>query len=375
MMHIGLNAHLLSPQAGYRSAGIHGYITNTLAALPNIAGDAAHLTAFVGGANPVQFNGITMQQAALDTTAPPRRILWEQAVQPFHLNRFDLYHAMAFVAPLLPYKPPTVVTIYDLSFIHYPQVLSTSRRAYLRAFTRHTVQKAARVIAISESTARDVVEQLGVSAECVDVAPCGTDFTRFRPLPDTDIAAFRDKHDLPLNFWLFLGTLEPRKNLPTLLHAYARLPQDSRPALVLAGGPGWDYQPIYDAIEQHKLQYDVYLPGFIPAEDLPLWYNSADVFIYPSIFEGFGIPPLEAMACGCPVIVSDASALPEVVAGTDNLRVPPLDVNAWENALRTALDDADWRARAATSGQRAARRYTWENTAQQTWASYQQALG
>lgn len=374
-MHIGLNAHLLSPQAGYRSAGIHGYIANTLAALPSVVGTAAHLTAFVGAANPAQFTGVTVEQATLDTTHPPRRVLWEQAVQPFQLNRFDLYHAMAFVAPVLPYRPPTVVTIYDLSFIHYPQVLSASRRAYLRAFTRHTVHKAARVVAISESTARDVVEQLGVPASQVDVAPCGTDFTRFRPLPPGEVAAFRAAHGLPDTFWLFLGTLEPRKNLPTLLHAYARLPRGNRPPLVLAGGHGWDYQPIYDAIQEHRLADDVRLPGFIPADDLPLWYNSADVFIYPSIFEGFGIPPLEAMACGCPVIVSDASALPEVVAGTDNLRVPPLDVDAWEAALYTALDDADWRARAATSGQRAAQRYTWANTAQQTWASYQQALG
>jgi glycosyltransferase involved in cell wall biosynthesis len=375
MMHIGLNAHLLSPQASYRSAGIHSYITNTLAALPAVVKDTAQLTAFVGGANPAQFDGVTMERAALDTTAPARRILWEQAVQPFQLHRFDLYHAMAFVAPVWPYKPPTVVTIYDLSFIHYPQVLSSSRRAYLSAFTRHTVHKAARVIAISQSTARDVVEQFGIPADRVDVAPCGTDFTRFHPLPAADIAAFRAKKNLPENFWLFLGTLEPRKNLPTLIHAYARLPQDTRPPLVLAGGHGWAYQPIYDAIEQHRLQADIHLPGFIPADDLPLWYNSADVFIYPSIFEGFGIPPLEAMACGCPVIVSDASSLPEVVDRTDNLRVPPLDIDAWEAALCTALEDTDWRNRASQSGQRAASRYTWENTAQQTWISYQQAQG
>jgi len=374
-MHIGINAHLLAHQAGYRSAGIHGYIYNTLAALPKVVGPTTRLTAMVGKANPVTFDGVDIDQAALDTTAPIRRVLWEQAIQPFRLGRFDLYHAMAFVGPMLPYPPPTIVTIYDLSFIHYPQVLSSARRAYLSAFTRHTVQRAERVIAISHSTAQDVIDVFGVPPAKVDVAPCGTDFDRFRPLPPEQVGAFRVAKGLPEHFWLFLGTLEPRKNLPTLLKAYAQLPPDTRPPLVLGGGRGWGYRPIFEAIAAHQLTDEVLLPGFIPADELPLWYNSADVFVYPSVYEGFGIPPLEAMACGTPVIVSDASSLPEVVAGSDGLRVPPLDIGAWVAALQMALDDTSWRERAAQTGRQAARRYTWDDTAQQTWASYQKVVG
>ncbi|MEO0563003.1 MAG: glycosyltransferase family 1 protein [Chloroflexota bacterium] len=375
-MNIGLNAHLLSNRAGYRSAGIHGYIYNTLAALPGVINDEnVHLTAMVGANNPLTLDGVTVQHAFTDTQRPSRRVLWEQLAQPWSLSRYDLYHAMAFVAPALPYSPPTVVTVYDLSFIHYPNVLPAARRAYLRTFTAHTARKAARVIAISESTARDVVEQFGVAPAQVDVAVPGVDTEQFRPLPEAEVRAFREKHDLPDVFWLFVGTLEPRKNLPTLLRAYAQLPRNARPPLVLAGGKGWDYEPVFDTISACGLADDVHLPGFVPAEDLPLWYNSATVFVYPSVFEGFGIPPLEAMACGTPVIVSNASSLPEVVAGTLGLLVPPDDVDAWTAALTQALDDSAWRTEASETGRAAAQRFTWTATAERTWASYQQALG
>ncbi|MEM6282250.1 MAG: glycosyltransferase family 1 protein [Chloroflexota bacterium] len=375
MTHIGLNAHLLSSQAGYRSAGIHGYIYNSLLHLPRVTDASWQFTAMVGGANPVQIDGITTRRAPFDTEPPPRRILWEQVVQPFQLGAYDLYHAMAFVAPFAPIKPPFVVTVYDLSFIHYPQVLSAPRRAYLRTFTANTVRRATRVIGISESTASDVVETFGVDPAKVDVAPPGTDFERFRPLPPAQVNAFRREKNLPEDFWLFLGTLEPRKNLSTLIHAYAQLPKDTRPALVLAGGKGWDYDDIFAAIAQRHLEAEVLLPGFIPVSDLPLWYNSASLFVYPSLYEGFGIPPLEAMACGTPVVVSDASSLPEVVGGSGGLTVPPQDVEAWVNALITALDDSAWHARASSSGTIAAQRYTWANTARQTLRSYQRAIG
>jgi glycosyltransferase involved in cell wall biosynthesis len=373
MTHIGMNAHLLSGRKGYRTAGIHGYITNTLAHLP-AAAPGWQFTAMVGGANPATFDGVHMRRAPFDTESPPRRILWEQGVQPFTLADFDLYHAMAFVAPALPVGRPFVVTVYDLSFVHYPQVLSTARRLYLQTLTANTVRRAARVIAISHSTARDVSDVFGIDPACIDVAPPGTDFERFRPLPPDARAAFKREQGLPDDFWLFVGTLEPRKNLPLLLQAYAQLPAQSRPALVLGGGKGWDYAAIFEAIAALKLEQHVFTPGFIPMEALPLWYNSAAVFVYPSLYEGFGIPPLEAMACGTPVIVSDVSSLPEVVAGSDGLRVPPHDVEAWVAALTSALDDSAWRERASASGLTAAQHYTWQRTANQTIHSYQTAL-
>jgi glycosyltransferase involved in cell wall biosynthesis len=371
-MHIGLNAHLLSAEKGYRSAGIHGYIYNVLAHLAAAAPEDWRFTAMVGQKTQHTFSGIDLRHAPLDTQSPIRRIVWEQTIQPWMLAPFDLYHALAFVSPLILTRS-SVVTVYDLSFIHYPQLLTPARRLYLRLFTRLSCQRARRVIAISQSTARDLHTTLDIPLGKIDVASCGYDVRRYRPLPATDIETFRRWRGLPERFWLFLGTLEPRKNLPTLLDAYARLPEFERLPLFLAGAKGWMYDDIFQRIEQHGLAGSVHLPGFVPAEELPLWYNSAEVLVYPSVFEGFGLPVLEAMACGTPVIVSDASSLPEV-AGNAGKCIPAHDIYAWTEALRSAYRDADWRQEASRFGMRQAASFTWENTARQIVRSYQLAV-
>jgi glycosyltransferase involved in cell wall biosynthesis len=377
-VHIALNAHLLSRSAGYRTAGIHGYIDGLLRALPAALPSNWRLTAFVGGLNPAQYDGMTMRRAALfgrpfDTESPLRRIVWEQAIQPWELGGFDLHHALAFAAPLW-LRQPCAVTIYDLSFIHHPGRLPAARRLYLRLMTAVTCRWARAVFAISESTARDVVATLRIAPEKVHVIAPGIDRRVFRPLDADSVRAFRAANGLPERFWLFIGTLEPRKNLPMLLQAYAALPESKRLPLILGGGRGWDYDPIFAAVERHRLAEWVRFPGFIPPDDLPFWYNGAEVFVYPSIFEGFGLPVLEAMACGTPVIVSEASSLPEV-AGDTGMLVPPEDVGAWTAALARAADDAEWRRAARERGIERAARFTWAAAAQRTAAVYRSILG
>lgn len=372
MTHIGINAHLLSGKAGYRSAGIHGYIYGTLAHLAAVAPPDWRFTVMVGGKNTSQFDGLTMRRAHLNTESPLRRIVWEQAAQPLQLGSFDLYHGMAFVSPLLLTKP-SVITVYDLSFLHYPQVLSASRRLYLRLFTAASCQRAKRVIAISHSTARDLTESLKIPPERIDVAAPGYDTATYKQLPPAEVRLFKDAKNLPERFWLFLGTLEPRKNLVTLIEAYAALPDNERLPLYLAGGKGWDYADIFATVERYNLANKIFFPGYLPVEDLPFWYNSAETFIYPSVFEGFGLPALEAMACGTPVIVSDVSSLPEVV-GEAGMRLPPHDVTAWTAALRRAHADENWRAQASQQGLQEATRYRWAETARLTVESYQRAL-
>jgi glycosyltransferase involved in cell wall biosynthesis len=372
MTHIGLNAHLLSGKASYRSAGIHGYIYHTLMNLPAAAPENWRFTAMVGASNRLNLNDLDVRRSTWDTDSPLRRILWEQTVQPFQLNDFELYHGMAFVSPVLLTKP-SLITVYDLSFLHYPQVLSASRRLYLRMFTALSCRRAHRVIAISQSTASDLHESLDIPLEKIDVAPPGYDSAIYKPLPAENISAFRTRHNLPERFWLSLGTLEPRKNLPMLLRAYAGLPATERLPLILAGGKGWDYEAIYQTIDRYDLKNWVQLPGYLPVEELPLWYNSAEVFLYPSVFEGFGIPVLEAMACGTPVIISDASSLPEVAGGA-GLTLPPQAVDQWTQALSRASGDAAWRKQATEQGLAEAKRYSWQLTAAQTIKSYQKAL-
>lgn len=370
-MHIGLNAHLLASKPGYRAAGIHTYIHHLLHHLPAAAPQDWAFTALVGRENQAAYPNIHMRRARWDTESPTKRILWEQLIQPRELSDFDVYHALAFVAPLV-LPVPMVVTIYDLSFMQYPERLSTARRLYLRFFTELTCKRAKKVLAISHSTAQDLTQRLHIPPEKIVVTHPGYDTAQHQPLLENVIAAFRQKKGLPARFWLFVGTLEPRKNLPVLLEAYARLPESARLPLVLAGGKGWDYEPIFAAIERHQLQDWVSLPGFVPAEELALWYNAAEVFIYPSVFEGFGLPVLEAMACGTPVITSNVSSLPEIAAES-GLCLPPHNIEAWTEGLQRAATDATWREHARIIGLDAAKKFQWAANAALTIESYRQA--
>jgi len=372
MVHIGLNAHLLSSQPGYRTAGIHNVIHQLLNRLPRFAPPDWQFTAMVGSQNFAEYPNMSMQRATLDTEAPIKRILWEQGIQPFQLGEYDLLHAMAFVAPFL-LRKPLVVTVYDLTFMRYPQRLTTARRLYLRLFTALTCQRARRITVISHSTKHDLVDLLGIDPGKIDVTHLGYDRDVFKPLPESAIRAFREKKGLPERFWLYLGTLEPRKNLVTLIEAYAQLPANERLPLILAGGKGWMTGAIFEAVERAGLSQEILFPGFIPAEEMAFWYNSAEVFFFPSVFEGFGLPPLEAMACGTPVVTTNVSSLPEVVEGA-GICLSPDAIMEWTETLNRVYHDSAWREAARQAGFAKAQQFSWENTAQQTIASYQQAL-
>jgi glycosyltransferase involved in cell wall biosynthesis len=302
--------------------------------------------------------------------------LWEQLVQPvaLHQREVDLLHAMAFAGPLVT-PCPFVVTIYDLSFYHYPEAFRPWNRWYLSLFTALTARRARRVIAISESTKRDVVKILGVSPDRVDVAYCGVD-DLFRPLPAAEVAQFQRQRALPDRFILFLGTLEPRKNVHKLIRAYGRwrLAEPDVPKLVVAGGKGWYYDQIFAEVERLGLTGEVIFPGYVAQQELPLWYNAADLFVYPSRYEGFGLPVLEAMACGTPVVTTNVASLPEV-AGDAALLVSPDDESQLLEAMRRALSDVSLRQEIVTKGLAHAADFTWARTALQTLDTYDRVLG
>jgi glycosyltransferase involved in cell wall biosynthesis len=371
-MHIGLNAHLLTNQSGFRSAGIHSYMLNTMRWLPQAAPQGWRFTAMTGANCDLDLPGFDVRRSRMDTRGPLKRIAWEQVLQPFQLDKFDLYHAQAFVSPLVLTKP-SVVTVYDLSFLHYPQGLTAARRLYLRLFTPISCRRAKRVIAISASTAKDLTAAFGITPSKIDIALGAYDEDRFVPLSARQTEAFRRENGLPDRFWLFVGTLEPRKNLVTLIEAYAALPASERLPLIIGGGKGWLYEEIFAAVDRHGLGDAVRFAGFLPAESLPLWYNSAESFIYPSIYEGFGLPVVEAMACGTPVITSSASSLPEA-AGDAALIVSPHDTTALADALRHAYYNREWREKARQDGINQAAHFSWKRTAEDTIASYRKGL-
>jgi glycosyltransferase involved in cell wall biosynthesis len=369
--HVGVNAHLLSLSESYRSAGINWYIHNLLRHLPS-ADPQIGYTVFLGERRYTASPAVALRFSRLPTQRPLVRIFWEQAIQPWSVRQsgVDLVHEPAFVGAVAG-RCPFVITVHDLSFLLYPQGFRMLNRFYLRNLTRWSVHRARRVIAVSESTKYDLVRLYDLSPARVDVVHNGVD-PSFRPLPAGEISAFRAERGLPERYCLFVGTLEPRKNVVQLIEAYARLPR-TRPPLLLVGGKGWLYDEIFARVEALDLSTEVHFVGYVSTEELPQWYNAAELFVYPSLYEGFGLPPLEAMACGTPVVTSTASSLPEVV-GEAGLSVDPGDVEALAAAIERVLMDVELREQMQVAGVARAQGFSWEKTARDTVACYRRAL-
>ena len=369
--HVAINAHLLSGRAGYRSAGVHRYIQHLLRHLGQ-ADDRLRYTVLLGeGVLPPNVM-LPSVRSSWPTGRAAVRVAWEQLVQPWVLRRVeaDLVHGPVFVAPLFAHCP-TVVTIHDLSFIRFPALFRPAQRLYLTAMTRLSARRARRLIAVSDHAAAESTSLLGVPRERIDVVYHGVD-SLFRPLPPDEVARFRQRRGLPERFVLFVGTLEPRKNLVRLVEAFARI-RDGRIRLVLAGGKGWFCDELFARVEALGLHEEVVFPGYVMSSELPLWYNAATVFVYPSMYEGFGLPVLESQASGTPVLTSNTSSLPEA-AGDGALMVDPYDVDALAEGLNQLLVDELLRRQLRERGLAHARRFCWSHTAQETASVYRRAM-
>jgi glycosyltransferase involved in cell wall biosynthesis len=228
--------------------------------------------------------------------------------------------------------------------------------------------------AVSESTRQDAIRVLGISPEKIAATQLGVD-PAFRPINDTATKRkVAKKYDLPERFILYVGLLEPRKNLPMLIRAYKRLIDGSENfKLVLVGRYGWRYEELLRQINNLDLEGMVHFTGYVSQEDLPLVYNLSSLFVYPTLYEGFGLPALEAMACGVPVITTDVSSLPEIV-GEAGILVPVNNVEALYGAMIAVLGDEDLRRKMINKGIQRAAKFTWEQTAKLTFQVYQQVM-
>lgn len=373
-LHIGINAQLLSSEAGYRRAGIHHYIYQVLRHLPPGEESGAVYTIYTR-----QIEGwddhpdLRVVGTSWPTERRLARIAWEQVVWPWRArrDRLALLHSMAFAMPRLA-PCPTVVTIYDLSFVHYPDRFPAAQRRYLMAETAYSCRHARRLVAISESGRQDIHRQFGVPPERIDVVTPGVT-ADYRPLPPAEVDAFRRRQSLDRPFFLHVGTLQPRKNIPVLLDALARL---GRPDawLVLVGGKGWLYDEIFERVRELGLAERVRFAGYVDDAELPLWYNAAAALVFPSLYEGFGLPIVEALACGAPVIAADTSSLPEA-GGTAALYFDPHDADALAAQLAAVLNDEALRRRLREAGPAQAARFSWERAGREMAAVYQRALG
>lgn len=387
-MHIALNAQLLNTIATYRSAGVSNYSRHLIEALgshvsrtPSTPQPSSptrpELTAFVNVAD-FSTPGVRLICSSLPLQQPLLRIGWEQSILPWALqqHKADLIHGLVNVLPVTT-KIPGVVTVHDLSFVRTPEKLPAAKRWYLTKLCRASVQKAQQVIAVSRQTADDLIQFFDIPATKISVIHNGV-AERFQPQSATAVAAFRHNYRLPDRYLLYLGTLEPRKNLPRLIHAYHQWrtqasSSDHDIKLVLAGGKGWFYDQIFQLVQELDLTDAVLFPGFIPDTELPLWYSAAELFIYPSIFEGFGFPVLEAMACGTPVICSNISTLQEV-AGESALFFPPDHTDQLTTLLHQLLTDTQLQNELQAQGYRRAARFSWQQTAAATLDVYENAL-
>lgn len=366
-MNIALGAYLLSGIPGYRQAGIHRYIKSILMEFARM--DEPRFTALVSPTALEQLpQGMAHVAASRPAETPLARIRVEQLETPAVLRQLkaDVYHGMAFVAPLrAPCK--TIVTVHDLSFITRPETHKPLNRAYLTLFTRLSCRRAARVIAVSEWTKRDVAHYFGVAPEKIDVIPHGVPPRFVRASADA-IHQFKQDKKIGPNSILFLGSLEPRKNLVSLIEALPALGLQEY-QLIVIGGEGWKFSGVYGRIKALGLEKHVRFEGYVGNDDLPLWLSACDVFAYPSLYEGFGMPVIEAMACGAVVVASNATSLPEVV-GDAGLMHPPTDIPALAAQLRRALSDGELRATLREKAITRAAGYTWQKAAQMTVQTY-----
>jgi glycosyltransferase involved in cell wall biosynthesis len=370
---IGLMATLLSTAANYRGAGIHQYSKALLAHLPQQA-PQFNFRAFVMDRTYAAPAGVAASCPRWLPAHPPARIAWEQIFVARASKQLHLLHGFAYALPLLSHVP-AVVTVHDLTFMRFPQAFPRNKQRYLAGMTAKSCQRAQVVIADSQATADDLQHYLHVPQPKIQVIYTGVS-PRYQPLPPQQVEARRQQEGWPSQFMLMVGTLEPRKNHLGLIEAYARYRAQARHPLplLIGGGKGWHFAQIFQRVQELDLENHIHFLGFVPWESLPWLYNAATLFVYPSLYEGFGLPVAEAMRCGTPVITSNVSSLPEV-AGDAALTVAPKDADALAAAMLTLLEtDTQQLETMKTLGLTQAAQFSWTRTATQTAQVYSRIL-
>ncbi|MEA3459659.1 MAG: glycosyltransferase family 1 protein, partial [Chloroflexota bacterium] len=285
----------------------------------------------------------------------------------------DVLFIPAHVLPIL-HPHASVVTIHDLGYLHYPHAHRLLDRFYLDLSTRYNAHAATHLIADSIATKRDLAECYGVDAAKITVVYPGYDQAAFRPADVKAIEAVKARYGIASEYILFVGTIQPRKNLVRLIEAFANLHTCilANLQLVIAGKRGWLYEGIFQRVEELGLEGQVVFTGYVAEEDLPALLSGARLLVLPSLYEGFGLPVLEAMACGTPVVCSNASSLLEV-AGDAAILVDPLDVEELAAAMERVLRDKELQAEMIERGFERAKRFSWEKCAQETLAVLENA--
>ena len=315
------------------------------------------------------------------TPIPPRWLAraWHRARMPIPAEVFtgqiDLFHATDFVLPPTLPSTRTLLTVHDLSFVRVPQAASPPLKAYLDRVVPRSVKMADHILADSQATKDDLLELYSTAADKITVLYSGVD-SRFQRITNAAVLEqAKAKYGLTgVDYLLSVGTVQPRKNYSRVIRALAGLRQQGYDLhYAIAGGKGWLEDEMHQTIAETRLGDAVHLPGFVDDDDLPALYSAARTLVIPSLYEGFGLPILEAMACGTPVITSSLSSLPEV-AGKAGILVNPLDISAIGDAILRIESDSQHRAFLIDAGYQQVRKFTWERAARQLKSIYEHLL-
>ncbi len=359
-LRVALDAREMSDPVHGTGTGVGRYVSNLLRWLP-LVDPGARFTAFAGPgarAEPaIAGNGLALRSLP----GLPAAAHW---ILPLAARRAgaQLLHGMANTLPLLTLGLPGVVTLHDLAIYRHPHFFPGGQAVSTRWLVPRALRSAARVICPSRYTADDAAALFDVPRARLRVIAHGVEDVFGVSLPAPVLEAARRRYRLPDHYVLFVGTLQPRKNLEAALHAVAAARQQVETNLVVVGSRGWRDHTALELLPRLGLREAVRLLGYVPVSDLPAVYAQAQAFLFPSLYEGFGLPVLEAMACGTPVIASNRTSVPEV-AGDAALLLDPLDFAAWGSALTRVLRDPELRARLVAAGRSRFPQFSWEQAA------------
>ncbi|MDO8487539.1 MAG: glycosyltransferase family 1 protein [Candidatus Curtissbacteria bacterium] len=295
---------------------------------------------------------------------------WTQFALPLNLTfgqKPDVFLSPAHYGPRFS-RVPYIVTIHDLSYLHFPELFKKNDLYQLTSWSKYSIENSAHIIAVSQSTKDDIIKNYDVQPSKITVTYEGYDKGRFKPQPRNAIDKIKKKYKIAGDYVIFVGTLQPRKNIERLIKAFASVncqPSTDNLSLVVVGKKGWMYDEILKKSEVLGIEKKVIFTDFVPDEDLPALISGAKIYVNPSLWEGFGIPVIEAQACGVPVVVSNTSSLPEIV-GESGLLVDPASVDSIARGIGKVISDKKLRDKLVEKGFQNIKRFSWENCAAET---------
>ncbi len=294
--------------------------------------------------------------------------LWTQLALPLNLTfskKPDVFFSLGHYGPRFS-RVPYAITIFDLSYLHFPELFNKNDLYQLTNWSKYSVKNSRHIFAISNSTKDDIVKNYQVSPEKITVTHMGYDQNLFRPQPEPKIESARKKYKIKGDYIIFVGTLQPRKNIERLIEAYCLVQSKvDNLSLVIVGKKGWLYDSIFQKVKNLNLESCVIFTDYVHQEDLPSLISGSKLYILPSLYEGFGIPVIEAQACGVPVVVSNTSSLPEVV-GESGILVNPNSTESIATGIQKIISNPKLAADLSQKGLENSKRFSWQKCAQQT---------